>query len=78
MVHKDLLFGTAGVPHSSAKGTTVEGIRRVRELGLDCMEIEFVRGGDMERRAAGLGNARAAADIVDECLDLVLRTRSRA
>ncbi len=52
MVHKDLLFGTAGVPHSSAKGTTVEGIRRVRELGLDCMEIEFVRGVKMGANSA--------------------------
>ena len=52
MVHKDLLFGTAGVPHSSAKGTTVEGIRRVKELGLGCMEIEFVRGVKMGANSA--------------------------
>lgn len=44
MKYKELLFGTAGIPYSSIKGTTIEGIRRVKELGLGCMEIEFVRG----------------------------------
>ncbi|MBT7902899.1 TIM barrel protein [Candidatus Woesearchaeota archaeon] len=38
-----LLFGTAGIPHSTIKPTTINGIKRVRELGLDCMELEFVR-----------------------------------
>jgi deoxyribonuclease-4 len=52
MRHRDLLFGTAGVPHSAAKGTTVEGIRRVKELGLGCMEIEFVRGVKMGANSA--------------------------
>ncbi len=40
----ELLFGTAGIPHSSRPQTTLAGIKRVRELGLDCMELEFVRG----------------------------------
>ncbi|MBN1271308.1 MAG: TIM barrel protein [Candidatus Aminicenantes bacterium] len=39
-----LLFGTAGVPESSAENSTLEGIKHVHALGLDCMEIEFVRG----------------------------------
>jgi len=52
MRHKDLLFGTAGAPHSSARGTTVAGIRRVKELGLGCMEIEFVRGVKMRADSA--------------------------
>lgn len=40
---KSLFFGTAGIP-SSAKGQgTVAGIERVRELGLDAMELEFVQ-----------------------------------
>lgn len=38
-----LLFGTAGIP-IAAKGTsTEEGIAEVRNLGLDSMELEFVR-----------------------------------
>jgi deoxyribonuclease-4 len=39
-----LLFGTAGVPKSAAGTSTVEGIRRIVELGLDCLEVEFVKG----------------------------------
>ena len=40
-----LLFGTAGNPHSSKPPhSTVEGIKRITELGLNCLEIEFVRG----------------------------------
>ena len=39
-----LLFGTAGIPFSTQPPTTVDGIKRVAELGLGCMEIEFVRG----------------------------------
>jgi len=39
----DLLFGTAGVPHSAAKRSTEAGIRRIKGLGLDCMELAFVR-----------------------------------
>ncbi len=40
-----LTFGTAGLP-ASTKGTgdTVAGLKRVSELGLGGMEIEFVRG----------------------------------
>ncbi len=38
-----LLFSTAGIPLSTEKPTTERGIERVRELGLDAMELEFVR-----------------------------------
>jgi deoxyribonuclease-4 len=47
-----LLFGTAGVPHSAAADSTVSGIQRVRELGLDCLEVEFVRGVHMDAETA--------------------------
>ncbi|AEH25010.1 deoxyribonuclease IV [Pyrococcus yayanosii] len=39
-----LRFGTAGIPLSTPKPSTIKGIERVRELGLDAMELEFVRG----------------------------------
>ncbi|WP_456368725.1 TIM barrel protein [Geoglobus sp.] len=39
-----MLFGTAGVPNSSPGRSTIDGIKAVRELGLDCMEVQFVRG----------------------------------
>lgn len=39
-----LLFGTAGIPISSKEPNTEAGIERLIELGLDCMEVEFVQG----------------------------------
>ncbi len=47
-----LLFGTGGVPHSSEELSTESGIRRIGELGLGCMEVEFVRGIAMTRATA--------------------------
>lgn len=40
---RTLYFGPAGIPLSAKKRSTVEGIKRVRELGLNAMELEFVR-----------------------------------
>ncbi|MFC1539357.1 TIM barrel protein [Candidatus Latescibacterota bacterium] len=39
-----LLFGTAGVPKSSKLKSTISGFERLKELGLDIMELEYVRG----------------------------------
>ncbi|MEM1681758.1 MAG: TIM barrel protein [Sulfolobales archaeon] len=36
--------GTAGIPNSTKRKNTIEGIKRVAELGLNAMELEFVRG----------------------------------
>ncbi|MFH0847345.1 MAG: TIM barrel protein [Chloroflexota bacterium] len=47
-----LLFGTGGVPHSSRERSTVSGIERIHELGLDCMEMEFVQGVNMSEPTA--------------------------
>jgi deoxyribonuclease-4 len=47
-----ILFGTAGVPHSAKERDSVTGIERIRELGLDAMELEFVRGVHMSPEAA--------------------------
>ncbi len=41
---KKLLFGTAGIPRSTEKSSSIEGIKQVKKLGLNCMELEFVRG----------------------------------
>ncbi len=52
----ELLFGTAGVPLSSKSQTSEAGIERVAELGLGCMEVQFVRGVKMnEQMARGVG-----------------------
>ena len=57
----ELLFGTAGAPHSAATKTTIDGIRRIAELGLGCMEIEFVKGVRM-----GEAGAHLVAEAADE------------
>ena len=53
-----LLFGTGGVPRSAKTRSTIDGIERIAELGLDGMEIEFVQGVRM-----GEGGARLVADV---------------
>jgi deoxyribonuclease-4 len=47
-----LLFGTAGVPNSARAGTTQAGIERIAELGLECLEVQFVQGVKMTKEAA--------------------------
>ncbi len=61
----ELRFGTAGVPSSSGgrKGT-IDGVRRIRELGLDCMEVEFVQGVRMkEATALEIGKVAKENDV---------------
>ena len=53
-----LLFGTAGTHHSTRSRTTADGIERIAELGLGCMEVEFVRGVKM-----GEASARQVAEV---------------
>ncbi|RLJ07405.1 MAG: endonuclease IV [Candidatus Aenigmatarchaeota archaeon] len=45
-------LGPAGVPISSEDRSTLAGIRKVAELGLQAMEVEFVRRVYMDRKAA--------------------------
>jgi deoxyribonuclease-4 len=47
-----LLFGTAGTPRGSLKGTSISGIERIRDVKLGCMELEFVRGVKMGEKSA--------------------------
>jgi deoxyribonuclease-4 len=48
----ELLFGTGGVPVSAKSRSTEAGIERIAELGLGCMEIEFVQGVRMRPEVA--------------------------
>jgi deoxyribonuclease-4 len=48
----ELLFGTGGVPVSAKSRSTEAGIERIAELGLDCMEVEFVQGVRMSPEVA--------------------------
>ncbi len=53
MSSEKLIFGTAGVPRSTKTSNSIAGIERVRELELDCMELEFVQGVRMSEKGAG-------------------------
>ncbi|MCK5382074.1 MAG: TIM barrel protein, partial [Candidatus Latescibacteria bacterium] len=47
-----LIFGVTGVPSDAKRPTSQAGIERVRELGLGCMELAWVRGVKLGERAA--------------------------
>ena len=59
-----LLFGTGGTPHSSKTLSTIDGIKRIAELGLGCMELEFVRGVKMGEAGARLVAETAAKEDI--------------
>jgi len=50
----ELLFGTAGIPLSADKRDTINGIPYIRKLGLDAMELEFVRSINISKEKAPL------------------------
>ena len=52
MPSKNLLFGIGGIPRSTKGKSSVSEIERVRELSLDCMELEFVQGVRMGEKGA--------------------------
>ena len=52
-----IYLGTAGIPLSTKAKDTIEGIKRIRELGLNAMEVEFVQGVRMKiEKAKEAGN----------------------
>jgi deoxyribonuclease-4 len=51
---KELLFGTGGTPHTAKTASAIDGIKRIAELGLGCMELEFVYGVRMAENSARL------------------------
>jgi deoxyribonuclease-4 len=51
MVFKGIKVGTAGIP-ISCPGSSADGIRFVKKLGLQAMEVEFVRGVKMLNKTA--------------------------
>jgi len=58
---RGLLFGTAGVPLSSADDSSLAAIGRIKALGLDGLEIEFVKGVKMGFDTARQVREKAAA-----------------
>ena len=57
-----MLFGTAGVPRSAEKPNSADGIARLRALGLDAMELQFVR-----RVAMGEQSAQRVREVAEAC-----------
>jgi deoxyribonuclease-4 len=47
-----IYLGPAGVPIVSKERSTASGIKTISELGLNAMEVEFVRGVKMQEKAA--------------------------
>ena len=63
-----LLFGTAGVPLSSMDRSSEGGVRRIRELKLDALELEFVQGVRMgEEKAKKVGAVAIEEGIALSC-----------
>ncbi len=61
----ELLFGTGGVPVSAQSRSTEAGIQRIAELGLGCMEVEFVQGVRMSPEVAvSVGRLAAEKQVV--------------
>ena len=59
-----LLFGTAGIPNSTKGPSSEAGVERIHELGLECMEVEFVQGVRMSSQGAtSLRGAAASRGI---------------
>jgi deoxyribonuclease IV len=51
---KKLLFGTAGIPLSTPQRTTENGLKHIRKLGLQAMELEFVHSVNITMEKAPL------------------------
>ena len=63
-----LLFGTAGIPITTNNPSTVNGIKRVKELGLSCMELEFVRNINISKeKAPEVKETAKREDVVLTC-----------
>jgi deoxyribonuclease-4 len=53
MSFEKILFGTAGVPNCTVKkNSPVEGVVKIHELGLDCMQLEFAHGVRMKEEVS--------------------------
>ncbi|TFG57682.1 MAG: hypothetical protein E4H35_03350 [Candidatus Aminicenantes bacterium] len=61
MAPRGLLFGTAGVPLSTSEDSSLAAIERIKALGLDCLELEFVKGVKMGFETARKVREKAAA-----------------
>ena len=59
-----LRFGTSGIPLSTPRSGTAQGIRRARELGLGCLELAWGNGVRMSESTANrITEARAECGL---------------
>jgi deoxyribonuclease-4 len=63
-----LRFGPGGIPKLAARRDSLAGIERVRLVGLECMELEFVRRVSMSQAKAK--QVKALADKLDVSLSV--------
>ncbi|MCS3923978.1 TIM barrel protein [Methanosalsum natronophilum] len=68
MKQSKILFGTAGIPLNSKKRSSIEGIKYISQVGLSCMELEFVRGVKMQEATASKVNSIASLNKI--CLSV--------
>jgi len=47
-----IFLGPGGVPIASKEKSTISGVKTCKELGLNAMEVEFVRGVNMSPKLA--------------------------
>lgn len=64
MSASNLFFGTAGIPKTTPVTSTLAGIQQITRLGLDCLEIEFVKGIKMGSDLAREIKREAAANEI--------------
>jgi deoxyribonuclease IV len=64
-ISKNLIFGTAGIPLSTTESGTLGGIKRVNELGLGAMELEFVRSVNIKEEKAAQVNELAKKENIE-------------
>lgn len=59
-----LRLGPAGIPLACKKCDTIKGVQKVAELGLNAMEVEFVRGVNLSKeKAKELGKIAEELDV---------------
>ena len=64
----ELLFATAGIPITTHPRDTVNGIRRVRQLGLGGMELEFVHSVNITLdKAPDVAKAAESSEVLLTC-----------
>lgn len=62
-----MIFGTAGIPRQ-CKGDSIEGVKKVRELGLGAMELEFVYSVNLKPiKAKAVGEVARQNNVVLSC-----------